>query len=78
MIWKDAVGNSDANLEQIIASMTHKSLLWNRDVFCNIFNRKRHIEARILGIQNSSIYSSSNSLQTLERQLAAELDNILD
>nr|BAE79385.1 unnamed protein product [Ipomoea batatas] len=76
-IWKEATEREGSNLEDIIATVTQKSLLWNRNVFGNIFNRKRKIENRILGIQRAWNYNTSVRLQDLEKRLLSELNEVL-
>ncbi|XP_031126953.1 uncharacterized protein LOC116029190 [Ipomoea triloba] len=77
-IWKDATRIRDRSMADIITDITEQSFSWNRNVFGNIFNRKRHLEARILGIQQALSYTSLASLQALERKLIRELNDVLD
>ncbi|XP_031096869.1 uncharacterized protein LOC116001112 [Ipomoea triloba] len=76
-IWRDATRIRDRNMADIISDITEQSFLWNRNVFGNIFNRKRHLEARILGIQQELDYTSSARLQALERTLTKDLNDVL-
>ncbi|XP_019150780.1 PREDICTED: uncharacterized protein LOC109147628 [Ipomoea nil] len=77
-IWVKATTGNNNNIVSTIESITNESKRWNRKHFGNIFNRKRRIEARIKGIQSASNYSSSRSLQNLDRLLAKEFNEILD
>ncbi|XP_019163505.1 PREDICTED: uncharacterized protein LOC109159849 [Ipomoea nil] len=77
-IWKDAAALGDHNIEALISSVTKESLHWNKKVFGNIFNRKKRLEARIRGIQLANNYATSCVLQSLERELADELNMVLD
>lgn len=64
--------------DEIITRVTQKSMEWNRNVFGNIFKRKKRLEDRIHGIQRANNYCYSRELQTLERQLTSELNDVLD
>lgn len=77
-IWKEAANKPETNMVEIINNVTCNSITWNKNVFGNIFKRKRRLEARILGIQCAHNYSSSWDLQRLEKQLSNELSKVLD
>ena len=51
--------------------------VWNRDVFRNIFQRKRRLMARINGIQATLEKYSSRSLMRLEARLRNELEMMM-
>ncbi|KAH9666802.1 putative ribonuclease H protein [Citrus sinensis] len=51
--------------------------VWNRDVFGNIFQRKRRLMARINGIQATLEKYSSRSLRRLEARLRNELEMVM-
>ena len=51
---------------------------WNRDVFGNLFFRKRQLWARIDGIQRALSSGGPQYLRKLEHKLRAELDHTLD
>ncbi|XP_031116504.1 uncharacterized protein LOC116020161 [Ipomoea triloba] len=68
-ISSNATRSRDRSIEDVI---------WNQNVFGNIFKNKRHLEARILGIQQTANYTAFASLQALEKCLTNELSEILD
>ncbi|XP_019162696.1 PREDICTED: uncharacterized protein LOC109159124 [Ipomoea nil] len=78
LIWKNATNGGDQEIVNILGDITEKSKAWNRDVFGNIFKRKRDLEARIRGIQSNPYYATSRGLQALEKRLAANLNQVLD
>ena len=51
---------------------------WNKEVFGNLFQRKRHLWSRIEGIQKRLVEGAPNHLLKLECRLRQELDNTLD
>lgn len=78
IIWKDAAAKVDTDMVEIISTVSQKNILWNQNVFENIFKRKRRLESRILEIQNSNNYVFSSALQRRESQLTKELNQVLD
>ena len=50
---------------------------WNKSTFGNIFHRKKHILARINGVQNALSLNPLESLSRLERSLREEFSSIL-
>ncbi|XP_019164608.1 PREDICTED: uncharacterized protein LOC109160818 [Ipomoea nil] len=78
LIWKNSSSGDINDFESIITNITEQSKHWNKDFFGNIFRRKRDLETRIRGIQQHPNYVVSRSLQVLEKNLAAELDQTLD
>ncbi|XP_010675063.1 uncharacterized protein LOC104891112 [Beta vulgaris subsp. vulgaris] len=50
---------------------------WNRDVFKNIFQRKRLLLARIEGVQKNIGFSTHRGLIKLESKLRRELEDVL-
>ncbi|XP_075653884.1 uncharacterized protein LOC142624237 [Castanea sativa] len=58
--------------ERAVASFTTKAKIWNKEVFGNIFSRKRKIEARLRGIQIALSNRPSQSLVDLENDLRGE------
>nr|GMC67909.1 LINE-type retrotransposon LIb DNA [Ipomoea batatas] len=63
---------------EFIKIIIAKSKHWNLNVFGNIFKRKRQLEARIKGLQQSPDYPNSEGIQNLEHQLILDLNNVLD
>ena len=90
--WFQAVWTSQSHLEQLIqdtwcpiASLSRNLqhlastlAIWNREVFGNLFFRKRHLWARIKGIQRALNTGGPLYLRKLEYKLRAELDHTLD
>ena len=62
------------NLRHLASDLT----LWNKDVFGNLYARKRKLWNRIVGIQRLLGAGSSRHLLNLERKLHRELDQTLD
>jgi len=54
-----------------------ESLVFNKEVFGNIFRRKREYEARLRGIQKSLERCDSAALLVLQRQLLKEYEQVL-
>lgn len=51
---------------------------WNKEVFGNIFHQKKHLLARIAGIQTTLSRECNRGLIKLEARLRRELDDILE
>lgn len=62
---------------QMIEEFKTNLWTWNREVFGNIFKRKRRILARIGGIQKALEVRQSNHLIWLEADLRQELKEVL-
>ncbi|XP_075096369.1 uncharacterized protein LOC142174468 [Nicotiana tabacum] len=56
---------------------TNRETGWNKHAFGNIFHRKRHILARLSGIQKSNAYPFRTFLQDLEAKLQHDFSAIL-
>lgn len=65
------------NIFDCIKNFSKEASKWNRNVFGNIFRNKRWTRARIEGIQGAQDNQFSHNLQTLERSLISEFNNIL-
>lgn len=50
---------------------------WNKHVFGNIFERKRRLRARLLGLQRTLYHQNSKQLRLLETSLRKDLDATL-
>lgn len=50
---------------------------WNKESFGNIFKQKNQLTARLAGIQKSPHYPTSDFLQTLEKDLIRQYNQIL-
>lgn len=70
--WED-----DRVLKGNIEVFTREVLIWNKDVFGNIFHRKNRTEARLRGIQASLADGHSEYLLNLEEVLRKEYLEIL-
>lgn len=71
--WTRRQGSPVEALEQVRAD----SLVFNKEVFGNIFRRKREIERRLKGVQHSLERVDSVRLVMLEHQLQRDYDQIL-
>lgn len=63
-----------ANLNNLASELK----VWNREIFGNLFVRKRKLWARIEGIQRSLATGGPSYLLKLERKLRQDLDQTLD
>lgn len=77
-LCKASLRNYGGTFLEFIKDITAKIHHWNWNVFGNIFKTKRHLEARIRGLQQSSHYPSSEGVLNLERRLISGLNNVLD
>ncbi|GKV09037.1 hypothetical protein SLEP1_g20594 [Rubroshorea leprosula] len=66
-----------SSIVNAINSVQKKCLQWNKEVFGDLFRRKRHLKGRLAGIQNSIHYPSSRFLQNLEYELLIEYHRVL-
>lgn len=70
--FSDVVRGAWSNIESLnnaITSFTNLAKVWNKEVFGNIFARKRNIEARFRGIQVANGTNPSQVLIDLEKFL---------
>lgn len=65
-IWKNA-WQGDRDFSEGLSDITRKSKAWNEETFGNIFRRKRLLQARIKGLQQSPNYNHSGPIQGLEK-----------
>ncbi|CAJ2644330.1 unnamed protein product [Trifolium pratense] len=63
----------DTNIVQSLHNLTVQLKKWNKDIFGDIFKRKKEILDRLNGIQNSSNYGHSIFLENLEKELQDQL-----
>ncbi|GLT29391.1 hypothetical protein SLA2020_042630 [Shorea laevis] len=79
--FKDVFNNAwaahDQSLPLAINAVQTTCFNWNKTVFGNIFCRKRLLQARLAGIQNSPHYHHSHFLQSLEVDLLGEYHRVL-
>ena len=64
-------------LANATATFTEKARVWNKEVFGNIFHRKKRVVARLKGIQTMLSTNLNNFLVNLERDLRKEFTKIL-
>lgn len=72
-----SIWQPDMNYLQSTKHFVEEALLWNSNVFGNIFKRKNRLLARIEGIQHALKTHHSNNLIQLECQLKKELEEVL-
>lgn len=65
------------NLVEALSKVKDDSIVFNQEVFGNIFRRKQALERRLKGIQKSLERVDSARLTMLENQLQKEYDTIL-
>lgn len=66
-----------SNLREKIDNFSKAAISWNKNVFGNIFRKKRWTLARIKGVQDSQSKNFSHNLISLEKDLVADYNNIL-
>ena len=64
-------------MDRAIHEFTIKDRKWNKEVFDNIFWKKRHLTARLLGIQKALANNPNAFLLNLQVQLSNEFNQIL-
>lgn len=67
----------DLDLKANVEKCTRDIMVWNKDVFGNIFRRKSRVEARLRGIRGSIANHPSDFLLSLDLQLRKEYLDIL-
>ena len=70
--------STESGLYSFIAKFKKEASEWNRVHFGNIFAKKKRILARLGGIQRSMAERPSSFLIILEKQLQAELLNMMN
>ncbi|KAI8564511.1 hypothetical protein RHMOL_Rhmol03G0187300 [Rhododendron molle] len=68
-IVKEAWADSHKSFSENLDKLTDLAKVWNKEVFGNIFFRKKHLLARLEGIQRSQSLSYSHNLCLLEKDL---------
>lgn len=61
-----------------ISYFQKKVVSWNKNVFGNVFHRKKRVLARLAGIQRSMARHPSVSLSNLEKELRSDYNAILE
>ncbi|XP_023878931.2 uncharacterized protein LOC111991384 [Quercus suber] len=59
-----------------VSTFVDKARIWNKNVFGNLFHRKKRVFARLGGIQTAMSINPNNFLVNLERELRAEYHEI--
>ena len=77
-IVRDAWEGNHHNFNNAITSFTLKVKVWNKDVFGNIFWKKKNLIARILGVEKALCQYPSQRLINLHKSLSEELEHILN
>ena len=62
-----------SSLSRVVSRFTDKAKVWNRDVFGNLFHRKKHMLARLRGAQIALSNNPNNFMSCLEQELRTEL-----
>jgi hypothetical protein len=79
--YHDLVKNSWArdqnNIVKCLQNVANDSTTFNKEVFGNIFARKKELEARLRGIQRTLEDIDSTRLMRLQRELLLEYENVL-
>ena len=74
---RDAWAGREGNLVEAITNFTTKAQRWNREVFGNVFVRKKKILARLLGAQRALAVCPNSFLINLQEQLTEEYNSII-
>ena len=77
VLVREAWNGQDPNLPDAISVFTSKALRWNKDVFGNVFTRKKTIMARLLGVQKALTSRPNPFLINLQNKLNDEYNLIL-
>ncbi|GKV23775.1 hypothetical protein SLEP1_g33471 [Rubroshorea leprosula] len=75
--FTSAWASNSSSLTSAIKSVQEACLNWNKEIFGNLFQRKRHLQGRLEGIQNSIHFPTSRFLQDLEAELLREYHQVL-
>ncbi|KAL7201796.1 hypothetical protein ACSBR1_033489 [Camellia fascicularis] len=76
-VIKSSWHNMNNHLLDSTADFTNKVTEWNKEVFGNIFKRKRRLLARIEGTQKALVENFTHSLQNLEHMLIKDYNETL-
>ena len=75
-IVRDAWANP-SSLLHAVSKFTDKAKVWNRNVFGNLFHRKKRILARLRGVQIALSNKPNNFLVWFEQELCTKLSEVL-
>ena len=76
-IVRDAWSGQKVILADAIFVFVSKAKVWNREVFGNVFAKKKRLMARLVGIQKALANRPCTFLINLQNQLSDEYNNIL-
>ncbi|GKV16725.1 hypothetical protein SLEP1_g27324 [Rubroshorea leprosula] len=65
------------DIKQAISSTSDACIVWGKESFGDIFRKKRLLQARLVGLQNFPRYDYSLNLQTLEKKLLSDYQQVL-
>jgi hypothetical protein len=74
---KETWARDKGDIVRCLKNVEDKSIIFNKDVFGNIFARKKEVEARLQGIQRALEDIDSANLVRLHKELLDEYENIL-
>jgi hypothetical protein len=74
---KETWARYKGDIVRCLKNVEDKSIIFNKDVFGNIFARKKEVEARLQGIQRALEDIDSANLVRLHKELLDEYENIL-
>ena len=67
-----------SSFDQAVSSFTTLAITWNKEVFGNLFVRKKKISARLNGVQKAIATRPSTFLLSLDWELSQEYTEILN
>ncbi|KAL7173903.1 hypothetical protein ACSBR2_033208 [Camellia fascicularis] len=76
-VVRDSWSDPSIPLLDWVEDFTHKVCFWNKHCFGNIFHKKKHLVARIGGVQKALNADQSLFLTNLKKSLLSEYKNIL-
>lgn len=68
--------NNSLNITQAMSQFASKAAVWNREVYGNIFARKKRLLARLSGIEKALNRYPSRFLHSLEEELRLEYESV--
>lgn len=74
---KESWSEDNDSLENAIICSNRKADIWNREVFGNVFLKKKSLLVRLAGIQEKMSYAPSDFLVQLEKELTHEYEIVL-
>jgi hypothetical protein len=74
---KNSWARDQNNIVKCLQNVANDSTTFNKEVFGNIFARKKELEARLRGIQRTLEDIDSTRLMRLQRELLLEYENVL-